>query len=270
MLEEGRATFDGMALGPSTRVGAGAELVATVPAPFELEPEPVGFAVLFDDAEVAVVDKPPGVVVHPGAGNQRGTLAAGLLHRWPQLRGVGEVNRWGIVHRLDRDTSGALLVAKTAAAHATLSAALAKRAVVRTYTALVMGGIDISTGTIDAPIGRDPGDPTRLAVRAGGRSAVTHYEVTRSLEGMSLLRVTLETGRTHQIRVHLASIGHPVCGDGTYGSGGGPPLPRIFLHASAVTFPHRGEMVTVESPLPPDLADALAPLLAEEGPGDVV
>lgn len=270
MLEEGTARFDGMTLEPSARISAGAELVATVPLPFQLEPEPVEFTVLYEDSDVAVVDKPPGVVVHPGAGNRRSTLAAGLLHRWPQLRGVGDPNRWGIVHRLDRDTSGALLVAKTAAAHATLSAALAERAVVRTYIALAMGSFDISTGTIDAPIARDRGDPTRFAVRAEGRSAVTHYEVTRSLRETSLLAVTLETGRTHQIRVHLAAIGHPVCGDGVYGSGGGPAVPRIFLHADTVAFPHRGSVVSVEAPLPDDLADVLAPLLAEEGPGHLV
>ena len=269
MLEDGSATFDGMTVEPSTRVSAGAELVANVPPPFELEPEPVDFAVLYEDADVAVVDKPPGMVVHPGAGNQRGTLAAGLLQRWPQLHGVGEANRWGIVHRLDRDTSGALLVAKTAAAHATLSTALKERTVVRCYTALVIGAFDISTGTIDVPIGRDPRDPTRFAIRPEGRNAVTHYEVTRSLGETSLLRVTLETGRTHQIRVHLAAIGHPVCGDDVYGPGGGPAMPRTFLHAAVVSFPHRGELVSVESPLPADLADALAALLAEEGSGHV-
>lgn len=270
MLEDGTATFDGLAVEASTRVDAGSELVAAVPPRFELEPEVVEFGVLFEDSDVAVIDKPPGLVVHPGAGNPRGTLAAGLLQRWPQVRGVGEANRWGIVHRLDRDTSGVMLVAKTEAGHAALSAALAKRRVVRTYTALAIGAFDIPTGTIDAPIGRDRSDPTRFAVLPEGRNAVTHYEVTRPLRETSLLRVTLETGRTHQIRVHLAAIGHPVCGDGVYGSGGGPPVPRTFLHAAAVVFPHRGEMVDIASPLPTDLAEVLAALLAEEGPGDVV
>ena len=262
MLETGDATFDGRLVDPSAKVAAGAVLVAAPPEPFVIEPQAMEFDVLFEDADVAVVDKPAGVVVHPGAGNRDSTLASGILHRWPEVEGVGELNRWGIVHRLDRDTSGAILVAKTASAHERLSAALAERKVERRYVALVVGEVSIPTGTIEAPIGRDHQDPTRFSVTAEGRHAVTHYEVTERFDGCSLLMVTLETGRTHQIRVHLASIGHPVCGDRSYGTGGGPEVPRMFLHAVSVTFGHpsSGKTMTVDSPLPPELAAVVAGL----------
>ena len=259
MLEQGLATLDGATVAASSRVAAGATLLATPPPPFVLQPEHIDFEVLYEDEDVAVIDKPPRVVVHPGAGNAAGTLAAGLVQRWPQIEGVGEANRWGIVHRLDRDTSGTLVVAKTAVAHSALTAALAQRQVHRVYTALVVGAFEIPTGTIDAPLGRDPRDPTRFAIAAEGREAITHYEPIEPYRDATLLRVTLETGRTHQIRVHLASIGHPVCGDAVYGSGGGPAVPRIFLHAAAVEFAHpaTGDRVVVTAPLPNDLAAVL-------------
>ncbi len=262
MLEGGDATFDGDVVAPSFHVSAGAELIARLPRQATLQAESIDFDVLYEDDDLAVIDKPPRLVVHPGAGNQTGTLAAGLLARWPQIEGVGEPNRWGIVHRLDRDTSGAMLVAKTTAAHSGLTEALAARRVHRIYTALVVGTFEIPTGTIDAPLGRDPGDPTRFAITADGRQAITHYEAVASYSGVTLLSVSLETGRTHQIRVHLASIGHPVCGDRVYGSGGGPALPRIFLHASSLEFAHplSGREVTARAQLPDDLAQALAAL----------
>lgn len=262
MLEGGDATFDGDVVAPSFHVRSGAELIARLPQPTRLQPESIDFVVLYEDDDLAVIDKPPRLVVHPGAGNQEGTLAAGLLGRWPQIEGVGEPNRWGIVHRLDRDTSGAMLVAKTAAAQAGLTEDLAARRVHRTYTALVVGAFEIPTGTIDAPLGRDPEDPTRFAVAADGRHAVTHYEAVASYPGATLLSVSLETGRTHQIRVHLASIGHPVCGDRVYGSGGGPAVPRIFLHASSLEFTHpvTARDVEARAPLPEELAQVLAAL----------
>lgn len=262
MLERGDATFDGDVVAPSFHVRAGAKLIARLPQPTRLQAESIYFDVLYEDDDLAVIDKPPRIVVHPGAGNQEGTLAAGLLGRWPQIEGVGELNRWGIVHRLDRDTSGAMLVAKTAAAHRGLTEDLAARRVHRTYTALVVGAFEIPTGTIDAPLGRDPEDPTRFTVIADGRQAITHYEAVTPYPGATLLSVSLETGRTHQIRVHLASIGHPVCGDRVYGSGGGPEVPRIFLHASSLEFTHplTGREVAARAPLPEELAQVLAAL----------
>jgi 23S rRNA pseudouridine1911/1915/1917 synthase len=261
MLEHGDATVDGSVVAPSTRIGGGARVEAVVPARRVLEPEPIPFGVLFDDDVMAVVDKPAGLVVHPGAGNERGTLAAGLIHRWPEIVGVGEEDRWGIVHRLDRDTSGAMLVAKSGDAYRSLTAALARRDVTRRYLALTVGSFDIPTGTIEAPIARDPSDPTRFAVSALGRAAVTHYEVERQFEDSALLEVTLQTGRTHQIRVHLSSIGHPIAGDRLYGWSGVPAVPRIFLHAASLTFPHpRHGRTTVKSPLPDDLEKALVSL----------
>jgi 23S rRNA pseudouridine1911/1915/1917 synthase len=262
MLEGGDATFDGDVVAPASGVRAGAELIATLPQTTAIQAESIDFDVLYEDDDLAVIDKPPRLVVHPGAGNQTGTLAAGLLGRWPQIEGVGESNRWGIVHRLDRDTSGAMLVAKTAAAHTGLTEALAARRVHRTYTALVVGAFEIPTGTIDAPLGRDPEDPTRFAVTADGRHAVTNYEAVASYSGTTLMSVSLETGRTHQIRVHLASIGHPVCGDRVYGSGGGPAVPRIFLHASSLEFAHplTGQKIVARAQLPDELQQVLGAL----------
>ncbi|HEX6299095.1 MAG TPA: RluA family pseudouridine synthase [Acidimicrobiia bacterium] len=224
--------------------------------------EAVPFDVLYEDDHLAVVDKPAGVVVHPGSGRTGGTLAAGLLNRYPELEGVGAGDRWGLVHRLDKDTSGAILVGRTREAFEALVDELRGRQIVRTYTALVEGRMGAPTGTIDAPIGRDPVQPTRRALAHGGKHARTHYEVMRYLEesDVSLLSVRLETGRTHQIRVHLAAIGHPVVGDRVYGATRKDlGSPRTFLHASRLEFTHpeTRERVTVEAPLPDDLATVL-------------
>jgi 23S rRNA pseudouridine1911/1915/1917 synthase len=209
---------------------------------------------------VAVVDKPFGVVTHPGAGETGPTLAAGVLHRWPAVRGVGEADRWGIVHRLDRDTSGLLVIALDAAAESGLRQAIREHRVVREYLALVHGAPATPTGTIDAPIARDPTRPTRMRLDPTGRPAVTHYRVERSFAAFTLLRVTLETGRTHQIRVHLAAIGLPVAGDRVYGRVAGAP--RLFLHAARLELDHpvTGVRVVANSPLPSDLAAVLATL----------
>lgn len=224
-----------------------------------LEPEPIEFEVILETDDYLVVDKPPGLVVHPGSARTRGTLAAGLIHRYPEMEGVGEPGRWGLVHRLDRDTSGVLLVARTSSAYEDLTGQLARREVKRTYTALVDGTFLIPTGTIEAPIGRDPARPTRRAVVPDGKHAVTHYEVETNYPAANaaLLIVRLETGRTHQIRVHLAAIDHPVIGDRTYrGRPTTAASPRVFLHASRLEFadPTSGATVRARSPLPEDLA----------------
>ena len=261
MVAEGEATFDGAAVDPADRIAAGRVLDFEPPPPPEpLAPEPVVFGVLYEDDHLAVVDKPPGVVVHPGAGRRTGTLAAGILHRWPGVRGVGDDDRWGIVHRLDRDTSGALAVGLTHEAFAGLRAAIRAREVEREYVALVSGAPEAPVGTIDAPLGRDPQHPTLVRVDRDGRHAVTHFRVEAELGGVTLLKVRLETGRTHQIRAHLKSIGLPVVGDTAYG--GPPDAPRVFLHSRRIAFDHpvTGARIDVVAPLPPDLDDVLTGL----------
>jgi 23S rRNA pseudouridine1911/1915/1917 synthase len=262
LVEEGAALVDGVAVAPSSRLAAGAVVEVEVPEPGPLlVPEDVPFAVRYEDGDVAVVDKPAGVVVHPGAGRAGGTLAAGLLRRWPSLEGVGQPDRWGIVHRLDRDTSGLLVVGLTAASHAALQQAVKDRAVERSYLALVHGRPPAATGTIDAALDRDPSRTGRFVVSRTGREARTHYRRVASWAEVSLLDVRLETGRTHQIRVHLASVGMPVAGDPLYGRPGGPS-PRLFLHATRLAFVHpvTGDRIEVESPLPDDLAGVVVEL----------
>jgi 23S rRNA pseudouridine1911/1915/1917 synthase len=219
----------------------------------------VEFTVVHADDAVIVVDKPVGLVVHPGAGNIDGTLVNGLLARYPELAEVGAPERPGIVHRLDAGTTGLLVVARTPAAYAALVAALAARRVDRRYRALVWGVPDGPSGIVDAPVGRSSREPTKMAVVVGGRPARTRYEVLEAFEAparCALLECRLETGRTHQIRVHLAAIGHPVVGDARYG-GARPAieLDRPFLHATHLGFRHptTGEPVSFDSPLPADL-----------------
>ena len=230
-------TVDGERAKASDRVVEGAVVVTPEPAEaLDLEPENVPFGVAYEDREVVVVDKPPGVVVHPGSGTTGGTLAAGLLYRYPDIAGVGTPGRWGLVHRLDRDTSGVLLVARTNAAFESLRSQLAARKIRRAYQALVHGVFGIPTGTIEAPIGRDPTRPTRRAVVSTGKDATTHYSVVEEFPepDVSHLDVTLDTGRTHQIRVHMAAIDHPVVGDKQYGNRPSQvTTPRIFLHAAS-------------------------------------
>ncbi len=256
-------TIDGVIARPGDRAGQGSSINSPTPKPsFELQAEPVEFGVLYEDDRVIVVDKPPGVISHPGSGHRRGTLAGGLLHRYPEIRGVGAADRWGLVHRLDKDTSGALVVARTVGAYVDLASQLQRREITRVYSALVSGVFDSPTGSIEAPIGRDPARPTRRAVVQGGKDATTHYSVDREFgeSNCSLLTVRLETGRTHQIRVHLTAIAHQVIGDRVYGGKTTRvSSPRIFLHASSVSFTHpdTGERVTVDSPLPADLQKVL-------------
>lgn len=240
------------------------------------EPEPVGLPAAEDipiverwsDEDVIVISKPAGLVVHPGAGNPDGTLANALLFHHPELADVGEPTRPGIVHRLDRDTSGLMLVARTQRAYDGLVAQLFNHEVERRYIALVWGVPDAPRGVIDAPIGRSVRIPTRMAVREGGRAARTHYEVMEAFpeKGVTLLECTLETGRTHQIRVHVAAIGHPVVGDGAYGGRRSSlVMDRPFLHAAALAFDHpvTGERIEIQEPLTPDLAAVLTGLSRE-------
>ena len=256
---------------PSARVAEGEQLeLARLPEGVDVVVEPdtgVAFAVVYEDDDVVVVDKPAGLVVHPGAGNRGATLVNGLLARYPDVAGVGDPDRPGIVHRLDKDTSGLLVVARTEDARAALVAQLGARSVHRSYLALVWGVPEAPQGLIDAPIGRSSREKTRMAVAAGGRAARTRYEVVEQYTEpavLALLRCRLETGRTHQIRVHLAAIGHPVVGDARYGGRHQPlaDVPRFFLHAAHLGFSHptTGAWLAFDSPLPPDLAAIKAQL----------
>ena len=223
-----------------------------------LEPVAVPFEVRFEDEHLLVVDKPAGVVVHPGAGREHRTLAAGLLSRYPELEGVGGETRAGLVHRLDKETSGLLLVARSEEVHNQLTRELAARRIHRRYLTLVHGEMEMPTGTIDAPISRDTARPTRNMVSPEGRPSRTHYRSRWQGNGLALLDVDLETGRTHQIRVHLAAIGHPVVGDKVY-SRRSSGLRRMFLHAARLEFTHpiTAAEVSIDSPLPAELARAL-------------
>jgi 23S rRNA pseudouridine1911/1915/1917 synthase len=226
----------------------------------------VSLEVVFADHDVIVIDKPAGLVVHPGAGNASGTLVNGLLHRFPELAGVGDPQRPGIVHRLDVGTSGLLVVARTPVAYVSLVDALSRRDVRRTYRALVWGHMDNPSGVIDAPIGRDHRDPMRMAVVVDGKPSRTQYvELATFSEPVQVaeLECRLESGRTHQIRVHLAAVGHPVVGDVSYGGQRDTfVMARPFLHAAQLGFEHpvTGEPLLFESPLPSDLASVLARL----------
>jgi len=265
VVDDGAVTVEKNPMAARNRLAAGTVVDFEVPERVDvLQPEDVDFAVRAQDQHLVVVEKPAGMVVHPGAGRTTGTLAAGLLARYPEIQGVGEYPRWGIVHRLDRDTSGLLVVARTGEAHQRLSTMIRSHQIHRGYTGLVDGLFDAPRGTIDAPIGPDPGRPKRRVVTPLGKPARTHYRRTSAWKGhnVSLLEVTLETGRTHQIRVHMASIGHPVIGDRWYGKPTRVESPRVFLHAAEISFEHpvTGETIQVSSPLPSDLAEVLARL----------
>ena len=245
---------------------------AVIPPPPAGEPG-VAFTVVWSDPDLVVVDKAAGVVVHPGAGNPSGTLVNGLLSQFPDMAAAvtarTPAERPGVVHRLDKGTSGLLVFARTSYALASLQRQMAERTAGREYLALVSGDLDSDAGIIDAPLGRADDDPVRVQVKAGGRLARTGYEVVERFKtpASCLVRCRLETGRTHQIRVHFASIGHPVVGDNRYGphrTSSWEPLPagRQFLHAAALSFSHpvTGERLSFESPLPPDLESVLASL----------
>lgn len=257
------------AVRPASRLRAGDRVWVEVPPPVasRLAPEPIPLAVVYEDAHLLVVDKPPGLTVHPGAGRRTGTLVHAVLARCPDLPGIGGEDRPGIVHRLDKDTSGLLVVAKSETALRELQAQIQTRRMRREYLALVHGRVAQDAGTIDAPIGRDPLRRTRMAIVPGGRGAVTHYQVLERFADATLLRLRLETGRTHQIRVHCASLGHPVAGDATYGRRTNPwGLRRQALHAARLLFDHpvTGAPLVFEAPLPEDMARALAQLRSRE------
>ncbi len=234
------------------------------PEPARPEPEPIPLRIVYEDDDLLVVDKPAGLAVHPSPGHSSHTLVNAVLAHCPNLSGVGGQRRPGIVHRLDKDTSGLIIVAKNDAAHLSLSRQLKERRVEKTYVALVEGRL-APEGTIDAPIARDPRHRKRMAVVEGGREARTRYRLLRPVDGCSLAEVRPETGRTHQIRVHFASIGHPLVGDTVYGRRKeDSPVRRQFLHAQRLAFhhPRTGERLELEAPLPEDLLHALADLEA--------
>jgi 23S rRNA pseudouridine1911/1915/1917 synthase len=258
LIEAGRVEVDGRAR-PKRHVLRGGEEISWEPEAPAPEPDaaPAPYAIAWRDEHLLVVDKPAGVVVHPARGHRGGTLVQAL----GDLTGGGDdPERPGIVHRLDRDTSGLLVVARTGTAHAALKDLLARREITREYLALVEGRPPARAGTIDAPLGRDRRVRTRVSTDTDEpRPAVTHFTLERALPAASLLRVRLETGRTHQIRAHLRAIGHPVCGDPEYGTAGLHGLRRQFLHAQRLAFTHplTGERLDIRSPLPDDLAGAL-------------
>jgi 23S rRNA pseudouridine1911/1915/1917 synthase len=232
------------------------------PAPMQPDPS-VTFTVVHEDDDVVVVDKPAGLVVHPGAGNDSGTLVHGLLARYPDMIDAGDPARPGIVHRLDKDTSGLMMAARTERAYEALVEQLSERRVDRRYTSLVWGHFDVTSGTIEAPIGRSMREPTRMAVSERGREAITHYWVRTAFTEpvpVTLVECKLETGRTHQIRVHMQAIGHAVVGDNRYhGARQSLPAPRMFLHAAHLAFDHpvTGEALAFDAALPDDLQAVL-------------
>ena len=270
LVDEGGVRVGGTAAGSrSRRVVEGEVVEVDLPAddvePARPAPDPgVVFDVVHADEHVIVIDKPAGLVVHAGAGNAEGTLVNGVLARFPDVAEVGDAGRPGVVHRLDRGTSGLLVMARTPAAYGSLVAQLRARAVERVYVALTWGSFEAPAGLIDAPVGRAEVDRTRMAISARGREARTRYRVRRSFTDpadLSLVECRLETGRTHQIRVHLAAIGHPVVGDARYrGARPSVPLKRPFLHAYRLAFDHpaTGARVEHEVALPQDLEEVVA------------
>ena len=256
LIQEGHVTVDGQPLKRSSRLQPGQQVLLTIPEPraSKLLAQDIPLTVVYEDRDLLVVDKPPGLAVHPAPGHPQGTLVNALLARCPDLQGIGGSLRPGIVHRLDKDTSGLMVVAKNEAAMGHLSQQIKERSITKGYQALARGHVRPDEGIIDAPIGRDRQNRKRMAIVETGRAARTRYRVTQRPPGYSLLEVWPETGRTHQIRVHFASIGHPLVGDATYG-GKTPGLERQFLHAHRLGFrlPSTGEYVEFSSPLPEDL-----------------
>lgn len=269
LLEAGQVTSRGRVLKKNDRLEAGDPLEVEIPAPqpLELSAEDIPLDIVYEDGDLIVLNKPKGLVVHPAAGHWSGTLVNALLHHCrDSLSGINGALRPGIVHRIDKDTSGLLVVAKNDFAHQSLAAQLQDHSLARVYVCLVTGGMRADSGTVDAPIGRHPADRKRMAVVADGRPAVTHWQVLERFSGYTLLECRLETGRTHQIRVHMAHIGHPIVGDMVYGRKK-PELGQDTqcLHARAITFrhPRSGETVTLTCPLPPYLEALIHQLRAK-------
>jgi 23S rRNA pseudouridine1911/1915/1917 synthase len=260
LIDGGLVTVDGTARKPSEKVAEGAEVVVGLPPAEETDllPEAIPVPVIYQDADIIIVNKPAGLTVHPAPGHPSGTLVNALLAACPDLQGIGGRLRPGIVHRLDKDTSGLLVVAKNDRAMRDLQAQLKAREVQKTYLALVRGVPQPAEGQIEAPIGRSTRNRKKMAVVSGGRESTTRYRVREALRGCALLEVEPITGRTHQIRVHLSAIGHPIVGDGLYG-GRSSIVGRQFLHAHRLRFRLlSGREIEFESPLPADLRDALA------------
>ncbi len=267
LIEQGQARLNGAAAGKKTQIQPGdqVELLLPGPKPAQAQPEEIPLDIVYEDQDVVAVNKPKGMVVHPAAGNEEGTLVNALLaHCGDSLSGVGGETRPGIVHRIDKDTSGLLIVAKNDQAHQALAAQLADHSLYREYEAVVLGALKDDQGTVDAPIGRSAKDRKKMAVAAReGRRAVTHYQVLGRYPGYTHVRCRLETGRTHQIRVHMASIGHPIAGDPLYGrKGDRSGLDSQCLHARRLVFrhPRDGREMALECPLPPEFAAFLGKL----------
>lgn len=273
-IKSDRVLVDGHATRASY-VLRGGESIAVTPAelpPLKAEPEDLPLEVVYGDAEVIVVNKPAGMVVHAGAGHHHGTLVNAVLHRFGPLSSINGAWRPGIVHRLDRDTSGLMVIARTDQAHQALAQQFQDREIEKIYLALVHGRMKQPQGRITTPISRDPVRRTRMTARlAAGRAAFTEYKVLEQYDKFSYLEVRIRTGRTHQIRVHLASLRHPIVGDRLYGApsaqSGLPPLSRFFLHAHRLGFrlPSSGEWIAVESPLPGELAAFIEALPTKRG-----
>lgn len=267
LLAEGMILVDGKVVKAGYKLKAGNLVQVNLPQPKELsaEPEPMDLEILYEDSDLAIVNKPRGLVVHPAAGHESGTLVNGLLHHFKgNLSGINGVMRPGIVHRIDKDTSGLLVICKSDRAHQGLSDLLKDHDIERVYHAVVHGSFSKTEGTIDTPIGRMDSDRKKMCVRADGRRAVTHYKVLEQYEGFSYVELRLETGRTHQIRVHMRSIGHPLLGDEVYGAAkentklekklkGNDFWPGQILHAKVLGFVHpvSGEYMEFNSELPP-------------------
>jgi len=260
LIAEGNITVNGQKAKPGLRLNVGDKIQVNIPPtpPQELKPEAIPLKIIYEDDDLLVIDKPAGLTVHPAPGHPAHTLVNAILAHFPHLAEIGDALRPGVVHRLDKDTSGVMLVAKNSAAQANLSKQFKSHAVTKAYLALVKGRLEPEEGIIEADIGRDPRHRQRMAVVAEGKEARTDYRVIKYVGGYTLLEVRPETGRTHQIRVHLAAIGFPVVGDKVYGVKS-PHLSRQFLHASRLGFrlPSTGEYIEFESALPEDLQKAM-------------
>jgi 23S rRNA pseudouridine1911/1915/1917 synthase len=270
LISDGRVTLDGEPVKSNEHAIRGSLLEMEIPdpKPLELEAEPIPLSVVYEDEDMLIIDKAAGLVVHPAPGHAGGTLVNALLARDTEYGGIAGVARPGIVHRLDRDTSGLLMVAKNDRAQASLMGQLKARGIKKTYLGLAQGAVAATVGRIEAPIGRDTHHRTRMAVVSGGREAVTGYRVRERLPGWTLLELDLITGRTHQIRVHLAALGHPLAGDPLYGTGtsrrGPAGMSRLFLHSWRIELqaPADGHLIRAEAPLPPELESVLEDLRA--------
>jgi len=265
LITEGHVTAAGSPVKSNEGVVPGEIIDLEIPDPVKLDltPEEIPLSVVYEDEDLLIIDKPSGLVVHPAPGHSGGTLVNALLARDTEYGGIAGVQRPGIVHRLDRDTSGLLMVAKDDKAQASLMAQLKARGVKKTYLGLVQGAVVATSGRVEAPIGRDPHHRTRMAVVPAGRPSVTGYRVRERLTGWTLLELDLVTGRTHQIRVHLDAIGHPIAGDPLYGTGtsrkGPEGLDRLFLHSWRIELqsPTDGHLIRATAPLPPELESVL-------------